>query len=59
VVTEGSESGRVMAGGETSTERIVIFTDAVFAVIITVMVLELKLQPKHSSRLCFLFGPPD
>ena len=42
-----------MAGGATPTERLVAFTDAVFAVIITIMVLDLK-PPAHETLSALL-----
>src|SRR5216110_1114290 len=49
----GEDSGREVARNrETPTERLVAFSDAVFAVIITIMVLDLK--PPAESKLSAL-----
>ena len=47
----------VINGRETSTARLVAFLDAVFAVIITIMVSDLKSPAQLSCRRCFLCGP--
>ena len=38
--------------------RLAAYSDAVFAVIVTVMVLELKAPEQGHSRLSGLYGPP-
>jgi uncharacterized membrane protein len=38
--------------------RLAAYSDAVFAVIVTIMVLELRPQISRHSRLSCLYGPP-